>query len=1117
MGLFKKLFGTYSQKEIKKITPIIDKIEGLRDKFDGIVKDRDAARAYTYSLITRYKRGETLDMLLPEAFALVRATAKHVMGKEHYRVQLIGGVLLHQGRITEMKTGEGKTLVATLPAYLNALTGKGVHIVTVNEYLAERDSVEMGQIYEYLGMRVGLITSGMPSQLKKVAYEADITYGTNSEFGFDYLRDNSARSQSSLVQRELNYAIVDEVDSILIDEAKNPLIISGTPEDWNSASYERANECVKSLKPLILKEMDKKESYVDVPEHYIVDEKDRTATLTEKGVERVEAFYKIKNLADEENGEIFHRVNNALRAHGVFKRDVDYIVKNREVLLVDQSTGRIMLGRRLRDGLHQAIEAKEHARINPENRTLASVTYQNYFRLYKKLSGMTGTAMTEENEFKQIYALDVVEVPTNKDMIRVDMPDVMYRTRREKLAAIVKEIVERHAKGQPILVGTTSVEKSEELAALIRARGIPFTVLNAKDHGNEAITISQAGRPGSVTIATNMAGRGTDIILGGNADVYARTKISAYKVVSKEVPLTSDKDDKRTRTVIEYLPVGDQNVKAIERSLGRNERLIYPDKRQITRAVGEEQVDDILTTRMRADYRETIETLKPKFEKLRNEAIEAGGLFVIGTERHENRRIDNQLCGRSGRQGDVGGSRFFLSLEDDLMRLFGRTDTLYNIISRFNLPDGEPIDEKFMGGAVETAQKRREARLFELRRHTLFYDDVLNAQRIAIYEQRREYIGRSDVRNASLEHELITRLINKKYHDEPELFKKHLEENGGKVIVASRLVDIVPSDITNENLPEFFSSLLEFEDEMRKKDGEARDEVAEEARAPEEKAIIPPPKRSAGNDDESVSFMLSELKKSELSQKIISMIEKSVTRAHEAWQRGEYDEEKFRQEYAPLFTDGEQIPDDPAILSSLAVQKYARRHLKFRYEFENAFLKLFDEKFRHDQLAYGELLEGRRELKLTFTVGGKEKAQLLSNSGDLIVKDGAIVFDPLLHMEKHLLLGMLDDAWVDHLELVDELRDYVGLSSYAQRDPLVVFKLEASRLYNEMIGTIYDNMSRKIISITPQKMQLETVFTMRKTAQIIHGKLPGRNDPCPCGSGKKFKSCCEALYNRTTK
>ncbi|MBE6647900.1 MAG: preprotein translocase subunit SecA [Ruminococcaceae bacterium] len=695
MGLFSKMFGTYSDRQVKKVEKIANEIENLADKYSSM-SDADL-KAQTNVLKERLSKGETLDDILPDAFAVVREASTRILGKRHYHVQLIGGIIIHQGRIAEMKTGEGKTLMATLPAYLNALAGKGVHIVTVNEYLARRDSEWMGNIYKFLGLKVGLVVHQMSSADKREAYNADITYGTNSEFGFDYLRDNMVVYKKNMVQRGHNFAIVDEVDSVLIDEARTPLIISG-PSDDSSPMYEKADAFVRGLKVLRIKEIDAKESQEEVEEDYIVDEKARTAVLTTNGVKKAEKYFGVDNLGDIENNDIMHYINNAIRARGVMKNEVDYIVKDDQVLIVDSFTGRIMHGRRYSNGLHQAIEAKEGVKVEKENKTQATITYQNFFRLYTKLSGMTGTALTEENEFREIYALDVVEIPTNKPMIRKDLNDVVYTTVKGKYAAIVEQIKECHEKGQPVLVGTVSIDKSELLSKILTKNGIKHNVLNAKYHDKEAEIIAQAGKFGAVTISTNMAGRGTDIMLGGNAEFLAKKKL---------------------------------------REEGYDEAMIYE-----ATSFGETDNQSILEAREKfKSYNDAFQNeISAEAQKVRD----AGGLFILGTERHESRRIDNQLRGRAGRQGDPGESRFFISLEDDLMRLFGG-DRLTGIVSRLNIPESQAIDAKLVSNSIETAQKRLEGTNFERRKHVLEYDDVMNQQREIIYGQRRSVLDDSDM------------------------------------------------------------------------------------------------------------------------------------------------------------------------------------------------------------------------------------------------------------------------------------------------------------------------------------------------------------------------------------
>ena len=695
MSLIDKIFGDYSSKQIKKITPAVDKIESLAGEYAS--KSDEELRAMTDVFRQRLSEGETLDDILPEAFAAVREAATRVIGKRPFRVQLMGGIILHQGRIAEMKTGEGKTLVATMPAYLNALTGKGVHIVTVNDYLARRDSEEMGKVFAFLGLTTGLIVHDQSTQEKKRAYACDITYGTNNEIGFDYLRDNMVIYKDRVVQRGHNFAIVDEVDSILIDEARTPLIISGQG-NASDEMYGRADTFVRSLRPLRLKEMDTKNDYDDIPEDYIVDEKGKRATLTKNGIAKAEKFFGVENYSDIENTDLNHYVNQALHAHGVKKIDVDYVVMDGKVLIIDSFTGRIMPGRRFSDGLHQAIEAKERVKIQNENQTLATITFQNFFRLYGKLSGMTGTALTEESEFREIYSLDVVVIPTNKPMIREDRNDLVYKSEKGKYDAIIEQIKECHKKGQPVLVGTISVDKSEHLSTLLKHEGIKHNVLNAKYHEKEAEIIAQAGKYGSVTISTNMAGRGTDIMLGGNAEFLAKNELK---------------------------------------------KLGYDEETIVSATGASENIDDKVRE-ARKIYREKLEAFKREIAPEADKVREAGGLFILGTERHESRRIDNQLRGRSGRQGDPGESRFYLSLEDDLMRLFG-SDRIRGMVDRLGLPDDQPIDARILSNSIENAQKRLEGENFNLRKNVLEYDDVMNQQRNIIYGERRRVLDGEDI------------------------------------------------------------------------------------------------------------------------------------------------------------------------------------------------------------------------------------------------------------------------------------------------------------------------------------------------------------------------------------
>ena len=698
MSFLSSLFPSYSARQIKKLNAIADKIDALADRYSAMSDSE--LKAQTDIFRSRLQKGETTDDILPEAFAVVREVADRVLGKRPFRVQLLAGIVLHQGRIAEMKTGEGKTLMATLPAYLNALEGKGVHVVTVNDYLAKRDSEWNGNIFRFLGLTVGLIVNGLTPEQRKAAYACDITYGTNNEMGFDYLRDNMVVYKERQVQRGHFFAIVDEVDSILIDEARTPLIISGAGEK-SSEMYEKADRFVRRLKPLVIKENDAKKSDEDLDEDYIVDEKARNAVLTGKGIKKAEEYFGIENFGDYENTDLVHYINNAIRAHGVMKNDVDYIVKDGEVLIIDSFTGRIMPGRRFSNGLHQAIEAKENVAVQKENMTQATITFQNYFRMYKKLSGMTGTAVTEEEEFRGIYSLDVVEIPTNRPMIRKDHNDVMYTTANGKYRAIIQQIVECHKKGQPVLVGTSSIDKSEALSKILTANKIKHSVLNAKNHEKEAEIIAQAGKFGAVTIATNMAGRGTDIMLGGNSEYLAKAQM---------------------------------------RSEGYTEEQIFESTE-----FGATDDESILEARKR--FKEIEAEKRTVTDEERARVLEAGGLFILGTERHESRRIDNQLRGRAGRQGDPGESRFFLSMQDDLMRLFGG-DRIQALAA--NIPDDQPIDLKILSNSVETAQKRLEGNNYERRKNVLQYDDVMNRQRELIYRQRNDVLENRDLKNTIL-------------------------------------------------------------------------------------------------------------------------------------------------------------------------------------------------------------------------------------------------------------------------------------------------------------------------------------------------------------------------------
>ena len=700
MGIFEKVFGSYSDRELKRIWPIANKVLDLESKFAAM--SNKELQAMTPAFKERLANGETLDDILPEAFAACREAAWRVLGLKHFPVQIVGGIVLHQGRIAEMKTGEGKTLVSTLPAYLNALTGEGVHIVTVNDYLARRDSEMMGKVHRFMGLSVGLTLAGMSSDEKRAAYACDITYGTNNEFGFDYLRDNMVVYKSQLCQRSHTFAIVDEVDSILIDEARTPLIISGQG-DQSGDLYRQADRFARTLRRNKVTELNDKQQQEELDGDYIVDEKARTATLTQSGVRKAEQFFGIENLTDAENLTISHHINQAIKAHGIMQRDVDYVVKDHEIIIVDEFTGRLMIGRRYNEGLHQAIEAKEGVEVRNESKTLATITFQNYFRMYKKLSGMTGTALTEEGEFRDIYNLDVIVVPTNKPTIRKDYDDSIYRTERGKFNAVIDQICECHEKGQPVLVGTVSIEKSELLSSMLKRRGITHEVLNAKHHEREAAIVAQAGKYGAVTIATNMAGRGTDIMLGGNAEFMAKNEL---------------------------------------KKLGLSDEMIEE-------ANGYAETDDAEILEARKLYAELLDKFKAEIAPQAEKVKAAGGLFIIGTERHESRRIDNQLRGRSGRQGDPGEAKFFISLEDDLMRLFGG-ERIQMMMETLKVDEDTPIEAKMLSNVIESSQAKVEGRNFATRKRVLQYDDVMTRQREMIYSQRREVIDGKDIHETIL-------------------------------------------------------------------------------------------------------------------------------------------------------------------------------------------------------------------------------------------------------------------------------------------------------------------------------------------------------------------------------
>ena len=908
MGLITKLFGTYSERELKSIYPIVDKIEAMADEYHALTDEE--LRAKTPEFKARLANGETLDDILPEAFAAVREAAGRVLGLYPYRVQLIGGIVLHQGRIAEMKTGEGKTLVATLPAYLNALTGNGVHIVTVNDYLAKRDSEWMGKVHRFLGLSVGLIVHDLTSDERRAAYAADITYGTNNEMGFDYLRDNMALFSSELVQRGHAFAIVDEVDSILIDEARTPLIISGIGQK-STEMYSRTEALVARFRKKVIAETDEKEEEdVNVDADYIVDEKAKTATLTARGIAKAEQYFEIENLSDPENSTIAHHINQAIKAHGTMKRDIDYVVKDGEVVIVDEFTGRLMFGRRYSEGLHQAIEAKEHVTVARESKTLATITFQNYFRLYKKLSGMTGTALTEEEEFGTIYNLDIIEIPTNRPIARIDDPDVVYKTEAAKYRAVIAQIKECHAKGQPVLVGTVSIEKNEHLSYLLSREGIKHNLLNAKNHEKEAEIVAQAGKLGAVTVATNMAGRGTDIMLGGNAEYMAKNDL---------------------------------------RKAGLSDELI-------AEATGYAETDDQEILDARALFAEALARHKAEIAGEADRVREAGGLFIIGTERHDSRRIDNQLRGRAGRQGDPGETRFYLSLEDDLLRLFGG-ERITNLMDRMNLDEDTPIENKMLSKSIENAQTSVESRNFQSRKATLEYDDVMNKQREIIYGQRKQVL---DGRN-----------------------------------LKDTIFGMIRSGISNQ-----------------------------------------------------------------------------VT-LHSG-EHGKLDEDGVRE-----------------ILGSLEGMYFPR----------------------------GMVAETPAELA---AMGEDELTELFFNAAVTTYerKEEAVTSPIMRELERVVLLRVVDEYWMDHIDAMQELRQGIRLRAYAQVNPIDAYKKESLEMFEEMISAIQDETVRRIFSA---RIKSEAEVKRERVAEGIVAttagdgsvkKQPrkvqkiGRNDPCPCGSGKKYKQCC---------
>jgi preprotein translocase subunit SecA len=913
MSIISKIFGSHSQREVKAIAPLVDKIEALEEEYKGLTDAQ--LQAKTPAFKERLQKGETLEDILPEAFATCREAAWRVLGLRPYRVQLIGGIILHQGRIAEMKTGEGKTLVATLPAYLNALTGEGVHIITVNDYLAKRDSEWMGKVYRFLGLSVGLVIHGVTGAEKHAAYDADITYGTNNEFGFDYLRDNMAIYKQEMVQRGHVFAIVDEVDSILIDEARTPLIISGQG-DKSTELYTIVDSFVCGLKRLKLAKTDSKEEEAeDIDADYVVDEKAKTATLTARGIAKAEEHFHIENLSDPENSTLSHHINQAIKAHGIMQRDTDYVVKDGEVIIVDEFTGRLMFGRRYNEGLHQAIEAKEHVTVARESKTLATITFQNYFRLYDKLSGMTGTALTEEAEFGEIYSLDIVEIPTNKPVARVDRPDAVYKNTAGKYRAIIRQIEACHEKGQPVLVGTVSIEKSELISKMLQKKGIKHNVLNAKFHEKEAEIIAQAGKLGAVTVATNMAGRGTDIMLGGNAEFLAKAEL---------------------------------------RKNGMSEELLVE-------ATGFAETDDQEILAARKAFAEAEAKHKAAIKDEADQVRAAGGLFILGTERHESRRIDNQLRGRAGRQGDPGESRFYLSLEDDIMRLFG-SERVQGMMEKLGIDEDTPIDQKMLSNAIENAQKQVESRNFQTRKNVLQYDDVMNTQREVIYKQRRQVLDGEDLKSS-----------------------------------------------------------------------------------------------------------------------IQSMIRSRISAAIV----GHWGEQKH-----------------------MSAEDYATAVAPFKNVF----------------LTEAEASLGDQELE---KYSQEELIDLLQSKADAVYQAREQGFgEPLMReLERVVMLRVVDEYWMDHIDAMNELKQGIGLRAYGQADPVVAYKKEGYDMFEEMIAAIQEETVRRIYTVRVQanNVQRERVAkvtgesagsdgTVKKQPVKKGGKI-GRNDPCPCGSGQKWKKCTCKEYH----
>ena len=971
MGFLKAIFGNYSKKELKRVKPIMNSVLALEDKYKAMTEAE--LKDQTNVLKERLANGETTDDILSDAFAVCREASDRVLGMKHYPVQIIGGIVLHQGRIAEMRTGEGKTLVATLPAYLNGLTGEGVHVVTVNDYLAKRDSEWMGKLYNYLGLSVGLIVHDLDSDERKKSYNADITYGTNNEFGFDYLRDNMVVYKERKVQRGHTFAIVDEVDSILIDEARTPLIISGQG-DKSTDLYERADKLARTLKCEKFAEIDNKEDKEDYYKSndidYVVDEKARTATLTQTGVKKVEAYFGIENLTDPDNLTIQHHVNQAIKAHGTMRLDIDYVVKDGEVIIVDEFTGRLMYGRRYNEGLHQAIEAKEGVKIENESKTLATITFQNYFRLYKKLSGMTGTAMTEEAEFGEIYELDIIEIPTNKPVQRIDEPDLIFKNEKGKFNAVIDDIIECHEKGQPVLVGTISIEKSEILSAMLKKRGVKHNVLNAKQHEKEAEIVAQAGKKGAVTIATNMAGRGTDIILGGNAEFMALSEM---------------------------------------RKQGYDEEMI-------SQATSYGETDDEEILEARKVFRELNQKFKDELQGEADEVREAGGLYIIGTERHESRRIDNQLRGRSGRQGDPGKSRFYLSTEDDLMRLFGG-ERMEAVMTRLNTPDDMPIENKMLSNIIESSQKKVESRNFAIRKNVLQYDDVMNKQREIIYTQRDQVLNGENIRD------VIIKMINENIEGTVKLY---CDDN------------MLREQWNLGSLKDYYTGWV------------------------------------IDEDDECLDFTLDDLADME-NQQIIDILQKKANDRYEENESLLPEDTMREMERVYLLKSVDtywmqHIDDMENLKQGIRLRAYGQKDPVVEYRFEG--FDMFD-----------QMIDAIRENTAKLCLSAPKK---------------------IAEIQKRQLADV---------ERLRAIRDERIRELQAAKEQAVLQGESSEEIDREIAEEEKENVEEASVVIKREQMANPTSTSggsenSTSSGTVRKSKKVGRNDPCPCGSGKKYKKCC---------